>query len=92
MSNGPRRSSRRKQPYLSPEGRAHPSKYTPDELHRGLVADAVRSHPTDLHWATLAYKRIGKERFGSEGKGAERAFKDVLAEVQQLTGRAEMPK
>jgi len=86
-----RHSRRDRRAYISPEGRKHPSKYSPDELHRTLVEDAVRSHATDLTWATLAYRRIGRLRHGSEGVGAERAFLAVLADVTELTGRAEMP-
>lgn len=61
--------------------------YTAPELHRFLVADAVRSHATNLTWAIEAYKRIGAKT----GRGAEAAFQAVLDEVESLTGHRRMP-
>ena len=84
-------SRRDRRSYISPEGRQHPSKYSADELHTLLVEDAVRSHATDLQWAVMAYKRIGRLRHGNEGRGSEVAFLAVLADVTELTGRTEMP-
>lgn len=89
MSN--RRRARKPKQYISPEGREHPSKYSAEVLHQMLVADAVRSHPTDLEWLTLAVRRIGRVRHGSEGVGSELAFRAVLDEVKALTGREDMP-
>lgn len=66
--------------YMSPEGRKHPAEYNAIELRRFLVEDAVRRHPTDLAWATVAYLRIGK----LERCGAEVAFTSVREEVMAL--------
>jgi hypothetical protein len=71
----------------SPEGRLAPDYYTPAELHRFLVADAVAGHATSLRWAIMAYVRIGKK----SGKGADAAFQAVLDEVETLTGMRRMP-
>jgi len=72
---------------LSPEGRMPVEAYTADELHRHLVADAVKRHATHLPWATAAYTRIGRQT----GKGAEAAYQAVLDEVETLTGLRMMP-
>jgi hypothetical protein len=61
--------------------------YTAPELHRFLVADAVKGHATHLPWAVAAYDRIGQKT----GRGAEAAFLAVLDEVEALTGRRAMP-
>jgi len=71
----------------TPEGRMGVEAYTPAELHRFLVADAVNRHATHLPWAVAAYDRIGKKT----GKGAEAAFQAVLDEVEALTGLRAMP-
>jgi len=71
----------------TPEGRMGVEAYTPQELHRFLVADAVNRHATHLPWAVAAYDRIGKKT----GKGAEAAFQAVLDEVEALTGLRAMP-
>jgi hypothetical protein len=82
---------RQRQAYMSAEGRAHPDTYSAVELHQFLVHDAVLRHPTDLAWTVLAYKRIGEIRYGSAGKGSDKALNAVLDEVEQLTGLRELP-
>lgn len=82
---------RQRQAYISAEGRNHPDTYTAVELHQFLVADAVKRHATDLPWFVAAIKRIGKIRYGSEGKGSDRALNAVLDEVELLTGLRELP-
>lgn len=63
--------------YRSPEGRRAPQHYTPDELHRFLVDDAIKGHPTEIRWATAAYMRIAKQR----RQHPDAAFEAVRAEV-----------
>lgn len=72
---------------MSPEGRFRVGDYNERQLHEFLVEDAVRHHATDLRWAILAYRRIGK----LNGRGPEEAFKAVVDEVEALTGMAMMP-
>ena len=68
---------------LSPEGRKPVGAYTAAELHKFLVADAVKLHATHLPWFVAACDRIGQqERIGSEA-----AYRRVVDEVKSLTGR-----
>lgn len=67
---------------INREGRQGVEMYTAQELHRFLVADAVKGHATTLSWAVAAYQRIGSRN----GKGAEAAFQAVMDEVKTLTG------
>jgi hypothetical protein len=60
------------------EGRTAVEMYTASELHRFLVADAVKGHATTLSWAVAAYTRIATKT----GKSAEDAFAAVVAEVE----------
>ena len=53
------------------------------KLHEELVLDAVAGHATELKRAVAAYERIGRLRHC----GPEKAYQDVSAEVQTLTGR-----
>lgn len=62
------------------EGRMHVEMYTPAELHRFLVADAVKGHATTMSWLVLAVQRIGAKT----GKTAEEAFQAVVTEVEGL--------
>lgn len=78
---------RRRAPELTPEGRLPAHEYTEARLRTFLVEDAVRAHATYLPWAVAAYDRIGK----LSGRGPEAAFLEVVAEVEALTGHAEMP-
>lgn len=73
---------------LSPEGRRGVEEYTPAELHKFLVEDAVKHHATFLPWAVAAYERIGD---APGGKGADAAYVKVLDDVEQLTGLRRMP-
>ena len=71
--------------YLSAEGRRWVTFYHPDELHRFLVEDAVKSRATDIEWALHAYARIGRYRNRrNPSAGAEEAFKAVVAEVASM--------
>lgn len=72
---------------LTPEGRKGVERYSAAELHRVLVADAVKGHATFLPWAVAAYERIGNLR----GVGAEGAYQAVLDEVEALTGLRRLP-
>lgn len=72
---------------LSPEGRRGVAAYSAKELHKFLVEDAVKKHPTYLPWAVEAYDRIGQQT----KKGAEAAFQSVLDDVELLTGDRRMP-
>lgn len=85
MSNRRRmgRARRRDERNLSPEGRRPVGAYNAGELHRFLVADAVKLHATHLPWAVAAYDRIGQ----LEGCGPEEAYQRVRGEVKALTGR-----
>lgn len=77
----------RRQRGLTPEGRRGVEHYSADELHKALVADAVKHHATFLPWAVAAYERIGERRRIS----AEAAYEAVLDEVEALTGIRRMP-
>lgn len=69
----------------APGQREHWSKYSPEELHRILVEDALAVHATDLPWAVGAYARISK----LTRKPIEDAFQAVVQEV--ATFGATMP-
>lgn len=60
---------------------------TETQLRGALVTDAVKRIATDLRWAVAAYEEIGRR----SGKGAEQAYRDVLDEVEALTGLRMMP-
>jgi preprotein translocase subunit Sss1 len=64
----------------APGEREHWSKYSPTELHRILVEDAVAAHATDLPWAVGAYARIAK----LTRKPIEDAFQAVVQEAATL--------
>ena len=72
---------------LTPEGRKGVDAYTAEELHRFLVEDAVKRHPTTLEWAVAAYARIAERRKVS----ADAAYAAVVDEVEALTGARLMP-
>lgn len=72
---------------LSSDGRPPVETYDARELHRLLVTDACAHHATDLLWAAQAYVRIGEQT----RRGAERAFQDVLDEVEARTGVRRLP-
>lgn len=57
------------------------------ELRRLLVEDAVKRRATALVWAVAAYERIGK----LSRKGADQAYRDVVDEVESITGSRAMP-
>lgn len=76
-----------RRPKINADGRLPVGSYTRKELHRLLVQDAVKHHPTDLQWATEAYLRIGR----GTGWGAEKAINDVLDDVEAQTGFRMMP-
>lgn len=78
-----RRTRGRHLPNLSPEGRKPVEAYNADQLHSFLVSDAVKGHPTSLHWAVAAYTRIAQLRH----QGPEKAFTDVADAVYELTNR-----
>lgn len=64
----------------APGQREHWSKYSPEDLHRILVEDAVASHATDLPWAVGAYARIAK----LTRRSIEDAFLAVVQEVETM--------
>lgn len=62
------------------EGRQHVEMYTPAELRRFLVADAVKGHATTMSWFVLAVQRIATKT----GTTVDEAFQSIVTEVEGL--------